>query len=113
MNKRENSINVRMTDGELAMVEALSKKYGGISFSDVIRRVVEERFSKAFPMYTRKNETAGVGVPPVELTKEQICEMKGGRIEKNGSGLVCVFQKSRGMNLTVPLSMMGEGEYKL
>lgn len=80
MTRRRKSINIRMTDGELLMVKALSVKYGNISFPDVVRRCVQERFSKVFPIYLEKSgyiKPLKTPEPKQELTDEQFCELCG------------------------------------
>lgn len=116
MNKRNHSISVRMTDREASMVEAMAKKYGDISFSDVFRRCVQERFSKVFPAYVKKKDEIGAGIPDEELTQEQICEMLTGKVIKNDAGLAC-FEPNGLRGLVVPLSLMGQqgmkGDYRI
>lgn len=89
---RDITIQVRLTGKESAMIDSLSEKvYGGASRSDIIRRVVVERFNKAFPQYLQaKKVMVAVGVPKEEITNEQFCEMNGGKVEMTDAGLKCV-----------------------
>jgi hypothetical protein len=80
-NKRINLIQVRLTDGELIMLEALCLKWGSIPKSDVVRRSVLDRFKKEFPVYLTKEKR--VAQPVEEITDEQFCESFGGKVGKS------------------------------
>ena len=112
--KRSININLRLTDREKAMIDALATYYGGVSSSEVLRRTLAERFNKAFPAYTKK--ISGAGIPDEELSQEQICEMLGGKVTKDASGPVCEFPHGT-MKKRVPLTMMGQvgitGDYRV
>ena len=86
-------VQVRMSTGELSMLNDLSEKvYGGARRSDVVRRVIAERFNKAFPIYLRaKKGNSAVGVPPEELTDDQFCEKWGGKVYASDAGPKCVI----------------------
>lgn len=92
MPKRNKSLNIRLTDGELLMIQALSKKYGDISFSDVMRRCVQERFSKVFPVYLEKSGyIKPLKIPEQQLTDEQYCESVGAKVESGTEGNIMCF----------------------
>ena len=96
------------------MAEALSEAFGDVSMPDVMRTCLRMQFSKAFPIYARKGEHAGVGVLPEELTPEQIVEMVGGRVEGSAAGRMAVFQRNgQGALTKVMLSAIGEGRFSL
>ena len=91
---KHNLVQVRMSTGELAVLDDLAEKiYGGAGRSDVIRRVISERFNKAFPMYLRGKVFNGpVGVSEEELTDEQFCEKWGGKVVNSEAGKMCQLQ---------------------
>lgn len=95
MTKRLKIINVRLTDGELLMIHALSKKYGDISLSDVMRRCVQERYGRVFPVYLEKSGyIKPLKVPEQQLTDEQYCESVGGKVGGGTEGnTVCFIAK--------------------
>ena len=80
MPKEVHKVLIRFTPKEFAMVEALSTSYGDIKPSEVVRRCIEERFRKAFPVYARKGADVGAGVPEEDMTPEQTVEKFGGSI---------------------------------
>jgi len=89
MSNRGNTIQVRLTDGEKKMLEALCTKWGSIPMSDVIRRCLLDRFKKEFPVYLAKEKR--VAQPVEEITDEQFCESYGGKVGKNDGGMtVCI-----------------------
>ena len=112
MARRTLLIGVRVTEKEKAMIEALSTSYGDERAADVLRRCMQERFIKAFPLYARKGDNSAVGVPSEQLTPEQICEKLGGRVGKNESGAVCLLPWGVSGTRSVPMSLMGQGDYK-
>src|SRR3990167_9839458 len=86
MTKRIKMLQSRLTDGEVKMVEALCERLGGIKCSDMIRRLIQERYKKEFPVYMEKRGTiTSLGE---DLTPEQICEMNGGKVYKGDNGMV-------------------------
>ena len=114
MSNRPNTIQIRLTAREVAMIESLAGKFGDIPKSDVVRRCVADRFKKEFPEYLRNKQSPGI--PEEDLTPEQICEMLGGKVSNNESGPVCVGPNGR-RGLVVPMTMMGQkgeaGDYRV
>lgn len=114
MSNRNKIIQIRFTEKELAMVEAICEKFGNISKSDAIRRCIQDRFIKIFPVYIKN--VGGAGVPDEELTPEQICEQLGGKVGRREGNQVCILPHGVGENI-VPLSMMGQkgmvGDYRV
>ena len=103
---RNKTIQVRLTELENKMVETLSEGFGGISRSDTIRRCVQEKYKKAFPLYltTKKDSFVKPLVEERELTPEQACERAGGKVETVNGIPMCVIQISKSMQRQVPLS---------
>ena len=91
MEKRLYNVNVRLTNGELEMLKALARQYGGVSLPDSVRRCIEERFRKAFPLYVKQEKSGAVMIvtPEKDLSDEQFCEKYGGKIVKGEAGPLC------------------------
>lgn len=93
MDKRSNTIQIRTTTGEQKMVESLCDRLGGIPKSDLIRRLIQERFRKEFPVYI-VNKKGNNSPLEVNLTNEQKCERRGGKPVRDGAGnSICEFRK--------------------
>ena len=111
MANRINLLQVRLTDGELKMVEALCEREGGIPKADVVRRCIEYKFKKEFPVYI--TERKGTVSPlKVVLTNEQRCERVGGEVGVDSFGTdVCRIEsldKSFGRNIPIDQPEMFE-----
>ena len=99
-------INVTFDDREASLISALQKEYGG-STPQIIRTAVKVYFDKAFPAHARAARGGKVVelLPEEEqLTPEQYCEQKGGRVETVNGIPMCILQISKSMQRKVPLS---------
>lgn len=94
-----------MTDGELEMVESLCAKLGGIPKSDLLRRCLQERYLKVFPVYLTKKRGS---VEPIEreLTPEEACEKAGGKVVTREGTLMCQIKVKEGYERNVPLTRL-------
>lgn len=106
MIKKQYLVQVRMGDKDIAILDTLGEEvYGGAGRADVIRRVLTERFNKAFPPYLREKKKGKlVEIPEEELTPEQACEAAGGKVETVEGVKMCVFKMSASMESHVPLT---------
>jgi len=110
MGSRINKIQIRLTNIEVKMVEALQGRMGDISKSDAVRRCIQERFKKEFPAYITK-EYGGIKITQKEeeLTPEQICEGVGGKvIKREDGGKMCELKYHSGAVRRFPITMTDE-----
>ena len=110
-------IQVWLTGKEYEMVEELVERLGYPKVPPLFREMLREKHLKIFPPYRSGAATGSAVAQGSELTPEQICEKQGGTVVRTPSGaMVCriplVQGVSGGAMKSVPLSMMGEGEYK-
>lgn len=80
--KRRINLQSRLTEGEVKMVEELVKAYGGIDKSDLVRRLIQEKYRKEFPVYMVKGPERKK-LEEVALSDEQFCEQCGGTVFKD------------------------------
>lgn len=98
-------INIIFDDREVGLIEALQKEYGG-SIPQVIRNAIRIYFDKSFPPHTRaiRSGTAALSDLEPQLTPEQACEKKGGRVETVNGIPMCILKISDSMTRKLPLS---------
>lgn len=92
-------------DQEIGLLESLQNKYGG-TLPQVIRDAVKFRYDKAFPPHTRslkRSELTKVA-PEQDLSPEQKCEQKGGKVSVHNGIPVCEIRRSKSMTAYVPLT---------
>lgn len=102
MREKTKLVQFRVSEREFEMLEALCDRYGAKA-SEYLRGIVREKFSKAFPVYTKAGQQRIAMLEP-ELTPEQLCEAKGGKVEVIDGVPMCVIQLSSAMTRKVPLS---------
>lgn len=106
-------INLLLSDIEEQNLNALVKKYGG-KHTSFLKILIKEAFEKEYGGYKSRMIGSKIIIPGEELTKEQICEMLGGTVHITDAGPVCRdLTLGQGASVTAPLSMMGEGKYKI
>lgn len=103
--KRNKVFQCCLTEEEEAMIIELTKFFGGVSKSDVLRRCIQERYNKLHPPY-KGNKKIEIPKPVVQLTDEQFCEKCGGSIVKDSMGFnVCGLTITNGNLYSIPLTM--------
>jgi len=102
---QNNSIHARITDGEMLMVKSLMEKFGGISVTDLFRRIIYDRYKKEFPFYVVAKGNKNLPAAAVELTGEQICEQCKGKVIEEDGIKKCQLTLRGGSSYTLPLSM--------
>lgn len=102
MGNRSNIIQIRLTDVEVKMVEALCERMGDIPKSDAVRRCIQDRYKREFPVYITEKRGS---IRPLdeELTPEQACEKAGGTVVRREGTPVCQFKINEGFSRSVPL----------
>ena len=104
LNNKGRLVQFRVSEKEGLMLDKLCDQFGAKT-SEYVRGLIRDRFFKVFPNYSTKKEIrqAIVAVEP-QLTPEQYCEQKGGRVETVNGIQMCVLQISKSMQRKVPLS---------
>ena len=90
-------INLALDDTEYGIIEQLQKKYGG-TLPQIIKDSVKFKYDKSFPPHTISTR---VGKPITnedveeepELSKAQICELRGGKLIKKDGKMFCEILK--------------------
>lgn len=103
MANRIQLIQARLTENELKMVEALCERMGNIPKADMIRRCIQDRYRREFPVYITEKRGSGSPVEE-EFTPEQLCEQKGGKVIVREGIPVCSFKMNESFTRSVPLS---------
>jgi hypothetical protein len=109
--KKEIRITFCINDREKEMLEACLKQ-SGKCISEFIRGLLNREYDKLFPPYLTSPTLAAKRVPKEELTNEQICEMKGGKVGMREGIEVCIKKVGESSTKSVPLSRISEGTFK-
>lgn len=81
-------IHLTLDDQEALNLEVLRSKYGG-SIQIQIRRLIQNAFEKEFGGYKAEVKVKPIKEPEPELTDEQFCEQKGGKVMRDKGIMVC------------------------
>ena len=97
-------------------------EYDGSSVSELMRSFIREKHEEMFPPHKYKKLIAREIImkskaqdkkPKISLSKDQICELLGGRVgEKNGIAMCVGIPDGHG-KVSAPLDMMGTGAYRV
>ena len=109
---------IDFTEVVLKKIETIREKEGHKTFSATVHSIVAAYFDRKYFSKNNQSRMAVVNIDPVEdLTQEQICEIKGGKVIKGEGGvMMCEFKVNKLNSVfttLAPLSMMGEGEYEV
>ena len=105
-------INLYLDENESRNLEVLLNRYGGKAPA-FLRMLIVKAYEKDFGGYKAKIARKEIEAAGPELTKEQICESAGGKVEMSNGIPTCVIPISRSMNRKIPVNLLGAGEFTL
>lgn len=89
-NNKNVPVRFRVSEREGQMLDALCNRFGKKA-SEMWRFMLASYFQKAFPKYAeRKGEKPAIEEP--EMSDEQFCESRGGKVGKSEAGVMCEFK---------------------